>query len=182
MPTILSDLRLGEKQTPSLPVPEPANDATRKKQIPFRNPRGLRDAPAMGRYLDATFRFAPDTIVSSPATRAITTARLLAGAIGFKEGDIRQDERIYEAPVRSLLEVIHEQNDSHAHVCLVGHNPGMEHLTNWLCGSRVVEDVVTCAVVMLALDIPSWTKADMGKAKLREYLYPALIGLGKDDE
>ena len=24
-------------QTPSLPVPDPANDATREKQIPFRN-------------------------------------------------------------------------------------------------------------------------------------------------
>jgi hypothetical protein len=26
-----------ENQTPSLPVPRPANDATREKQIPFRN-------------------------------------------------------------------------------------------------------------------------------------------------
>ena len=25
----------GESQTPSLPVPDPANDATREKQIPF---------------------------------------------------------------------------------------------------------------------------------------------------
>lgn len=143
--------------------------------------RGRRDAPAMGRYLDTTFRFAPDVIVSSPATRAITTARAIAEAIGYSEWRIKQDERIYEAPVSSLVEVIHDQSDEHAHVCLFGHNPGFENLANWLCGTRVVEDVVTCAVIMLELDIPSWSKADMGKATLREYIYPALIGLNKDD-
>src|SRR5688572_6245486 len=124
------------------------------------NPRGARDAPAMGKYLDTTFRFAPDIIISSPATRAIDTARLIAAGIGCGEWQIKQDERIYEAPVSSLLEVIREQDENHAHICLVGHNPGMENLTNWLCGSRAVEDVVTCAVVMLELDIESWEKTD----------------------
>lgn len=143
--------------------------------------RGRRDAPAMGRYLDTTFRFSPDVMVSSPATRAITTARAIAEAIGYSEWQIQQEGRIYEAPVSSLAEVIHDQPDEHQHVCLVGHNPGMENLANWLCGMRVVEDVVTCAVIMLELDIPSWTKADMGRAKLREYIYPALIGLSKDN-
>lgn len=151
-------------------------------QFRLLSPRGQRDAPAMGKYLDTTFRFAPDIIVSSPATRAITTARLMAGALGYSEWQIRQDERIYEAPVRSLLEVMRAQEDAHTHVCLVGHNPGMENLTNWLCATRVVEDVVTCAVIMLELDIASWGKADTGTAKLREYIYPALIGLGKDEE
>jgi len=146
------------------------------------NPRGSRDAPAMGKYLDATFRFAPDIIVSSPATRAIHTARSIAEGIGYSEWQIKQDERIYEAPVSSLLEVVREQPDEHTHVCLVGHNPGMENFTNWLCGSRVVEDVVTCAVIMLELDIESWERTDAGKAKLREFLYPALIGLGKEEE
>jgi len=145
------------------------------------NPRGFRDAPAMGRYLDATFRFAPDTIVSSPATRAITTARLIAEAIGFSEWSLHQDERIYEAPVSSLVEVLHDQSDVHNHVCLVGHNPGMENLTNWLCGKRVVTDVVTCAVIMLELAIPSWSQAAPGSATFREYLYPELIGLKKDE-
>ena len=151
-------------------------------QVRPLNPRGLRDAPAMGRHLDAVFRFAPDVIVSSPAARAITTARLITEAIGYHEWQITRDERIYEAPIRSLLEVLQDQNDDHRHVCLVGHNPGMEQFTNWLCGDRVVTDVVTCAVIMLELDITSWQKADAGKARLREYLYPALIGLGKENE
>lgn len=146
------------------------------------NARGLQNAPAMGKYLDATFRFAPDMIVSSPATRAIHTARLIAEGIGFNEWQIREDRRIYEAPVPSLLAVIRDQPDEFPHVCLVGHNPGMENLTNFLCGSTVVRDVVTCAVIMLELDLQSWREAGEGKARLREYLYPALVGLGHEGD
>lgn len=156
------------------------DDPRQPDQFRPLNPRGRRDGPAVGEYLDTTFRFAPDIIVSSPATRAIVTARLIADAIGYSEWQIKQDERIYEAPVQSLLEVVREQKDEHSHVCLVGHNPGIENFTNWLCGARVVEDVVTCAVIMLELNISSWEKTDAGKARLREYIYPALIGLGKD--
>jgi phosphohistidine phosphatase len=145
------------------------------------NPRGRRDAPAMGRYLDETFRFSPDAIVSSPATRAITTAKFIAEAIGFGEWRLHQDERIYEAPVSSLVEVLHDQSDEHDHVCLVGHNPGLENLTNWLCGKRVVTDVVTCAVIMIELDLRSWSEVGMGHGRLRDYIYPELIGLGKDN-
>ncbi len=145
-------------------------------------PRGQKDAEAMGKYLDVTFRFAPDVMVSSPATRAIDTAKLIAAGIRFNDWEIKEDERIYEAPVTSLMEVIHGQPDEAAHVCLAGHNPGMENLTNWLCGTQAVEEVVTCAVIMLELDIPSWAKAGEGTARLREYLYPALIGLGHEVE
>jgi len=143
--------------------------------------RGRRDAPAMGRYLEATFRFMPDVMVSSPAARTMATARAIAEAIGYSDWQIKQEGRIYEASVAVLEEVVHDQEDEHAHVCLVGHNPGMENFTNWLCGARVVDDVPTCAVIMLEVEVPSWTKVNMGKGKLREYIYPALIGRGGED-
>ncbi|HEX2750572.1 MAG TPA: histidine phosphatase family protein [Verrucomicrobiales bacterium] len=146
------------------------------------NARGLQNAPAMGKYLDATFRFAPDVLISSPATRAIHTARLIAQGIGFNEWQIKEDKRIYEAPVPALIAVIRDQPDEFGHVCLVGHNPGMESLTNELCGTRAVVDVVTCAVIMLELDIPSWKATGEGTARLREYIYPALIGLGQEGD
>jgi phosphohistidine phosphatase len=159
-----------------------SRDAPVSDELRPLNARGLQNAPAMGKYLDATFRFAPDIIVSSPAVRAMHTAQLIADAIGIKEWKIKEDQRIYEAPVPSLLAVIRDQPDEFAHVCLVGHNPGMENLTNWLCGSHAVVDVVTCAVLMLELDIASWQQADEGKARLREYVYPTLIGLGKEED
>lgn len=144
------------------------------------NPRGLRDAPLVGRHLKEAHGFQPDLMVSSPANRAITTARAIAGEIGYDPESIRLEERIYEAPVESLLAVVRSLPDSAAHVCLTGHNPGTEHFTQWLCGTRAVSGVVTCAVIMLELDITSWSQATSGCATLKHYLTPALLGLTKE--
>jgi hypothetical protein len=35
---------------------------------------------------------------------------------------------------------------------------------------------------MLELDIPSWKATGEGTARLREYIYPALIGLGQEGD
>lgn len=146
------------------------------------NGRGRRDAPAIGRHLDESFQFAPDLIISSPASRAIHTARMIAKEIGADEWGIRQDERIYEAPLRSLLQVVREVHDDFAHVALFGHNPGLETFCNWLCGEKVIDGLRTAGVMMLEVDTESWAAVNQGCAKLKLYLFPAMIGAGKDPE
>lgn len=143
------------------------------------NARGLRDAPAMGRHLREHWQFRPDLMISSPAVRAIHTARLIAAEIGYAETSIRLEPRIYEAPVRSLLQVVREQADETVHLCLTGHNPGTEQFTQFLCGGPAVQDVVTCAVIMLELPIERWRDTGPGCAVLRHYVFPAAIGPGK---
>ena len=142
------------------------------------NARGLKDAPEMGRHLHAAFRFSPDVMISSPAVRALHTARAIAAEVGINEWDIREEPAIYEAPVGTLLRVVKELDEAHRHVCLVGHNPGTEILTNWLCGTQAVENVVTCSVVMLQLNIETWKEAGQGCAELKEFLYPGLLQAG----
>lgn len=144
------------------------------------NARGRRDAPAIGRHLDETHDFLPDLVISSPATRAITTARMIAKETALDEWAIRQDLRIYEAPVRALAEVISEVSDHFQHVALFGHNPGLENLTNWLCGCTAVNELRTGGVVMLELNLESWSGLHAGAAVLKDYLYPEMIGAGKE--
>jgi phosphohistidine phosphatase len=118
------------------------NPAMRDIHRPL-NLRGRREAAAMGRHLDVAFRFSPDLMVSSTATRAIATARMIAQETGYDEWSIKQEERIYEAPVSALLEVVRETGDSVNHLAVFGHNPGLENFCNWLCGKRVVEGLRT---------------------------------------
>ena len=61
--------------------------------------RGKRDAPKMGRVLAELMPSPPDLVVSSPAVRAYTTARIIAEAIDYEPSEIRIDERLYEAIV-----------------------------------------------------------------------------------
>jgi phosphohistidine phosphatase len=117
------------------------------------NKRGQRDAPVMGERL-AKREIEPDSIISSPATRAMLTAETIAREIGYPEDDIRVDERLYGASAFELIEIIQELDDAADCVMFLGHNPGLTDLANDLgCD---IDNVVTCGVVELEFDVDSW--------------------------
>lgn len=117
--------------------------------------RGLRDAPDMGRRL-AGRGAAPQRIVSSPALRALTTARLLAQGLGQPPDGVVVDERLYASSAHRLLEVIHGLDDPLDRVMLVGHNPEFAELAHRLAKS--IDDMPTCAVVELRFHVGAWSE------------------------
>ncbi|MGH7542634.1 MAG: SixA phosphatase family protein [Gemmatimonadota bacterium] len=127
------------------------------------NDRGKRDAPEMGRRLAARGE-APDLIVSSPAARALATARVIAEAVGYPVDRIREDERIYMAGPADLLGAIHDLDDDDDRVFLFGHNPGLTDLVNAL-SVPAVENVPTCGVVEFRLTGDRW--ADLSRETVR---------------
>ena len=52
----------------------------------------------------------PDRLLSSPAKRAIRTAEIIAGAIGFPAGRISRMDRLYGSGVTDLLDILRELN------------------------------------------------------------------------
>lgn len=134
------------------------------------NDRGMRAAPEMGRRLKAR-GLAPDAIVSSPAKRALTTAGIIAGEIGFTEASIRTDERIYEATVGDLVAVARELDDGLGHVVMIGHNPGFTYFANWVANC-MIENLPTCGVADLEIDISSWADLEEDCGSLLDFDYP----------
>lgn len=93
--------------------------------------RGKRGAQRMGVWLRQQDRV-PDLVVSSPAERAIVTAQKAVKAMGGNAGEILQERRIYAARVDDLLQVLAELPPDARRVMLVGHNPGLEYLIEFL--------------------------------------------------
>jgi len=118
------------------------------------NDRGERDAPKMGERL-AKRDVEPDLMLSSPAVRALTTAKLFAKELDYKPKDIVVDERLYASSADDLLEVIHEVDDAHKRVMVFGHNPEMSELAHRLSGK--IGDMPTCAVAEFEFDAKSWS-------------------------
>ncbi len=88
--------------------------------------RGRRDATAAGSALQ-TLDPRVDLVVCSPAQRARETWDRAAAS--YPDGPpLRLDERIYEAEVDDLMEVLHELPENVGVAVLVGHNPGLEDL------------------------------------------------------
>lgn len=137
------------------------------------NSRGKKNAPMMGnRLLDA--EVVPHVIVSSPAKRAITTARLIAKEIGFNKLDIVLRPEIYEADVKTLLAVIHSFEAVWEDVMLVGHNPGLTDLTEVLTG-KIFDNLVTCAVCALDFTTNNWSEIGTLTGDIYYYDYPKSI-------
>ncbi len=98
--------------------------------IDFERPlkkRGLRDAKTMGRWLSDQM-LVPELILSSPAERAITTARKVCKAMNLETSLIKTDERIYNANPELLKQILQTCPETLHTLMLVGHNPAFEEL------------------------------------------------------
>jgi phosphohistidine phosphatase len=134
------------------------------------NNRGQRDAPMMAQRL-AERGFQPDLLLVSSALRARLTVEALTGLIPVDPGLVTFDERIYLATVDGLVDLVRTLPEDCRNVLLVGHNPGMTDLANFLVGCSL-ENIPTCGVFSVELQVPSWREIDREGAKLVFYDYP----------
>jgi len=95
------------------------------------NKRGERDAPIMGkRVFDAGIR--PTLIISSPAVRAWSTAKIIAKELGHSIEFLQQDSGLYLASLDNLLDVVASQDPGIDNLMLFAHNPGLTQMVNFL--------------------------------------------------
>ena len=133
------------------------------------NKRGRKSAPFMGTILKK-LKVAPDLILSSPANRASMTARIIADKIGYPLDKIRYSESIYEFSANALIDIIEQLEDGVDKVMLVGHNPALTDLANYI-GDKAISNLPTGGVFCADLNIPSWAKISdrCGKVKFFEF-------------
>jgi phosphohistidine phosphatase len=137
--------------------------------------RGLEEAPRAGGRIAAR-GWPPDHVVSSPAMRARQTALAVARVLGFAEAAIRFDDRLYLAPRRALLDVLADCPAQAARVLVVGHNPGLEELLEYLADAPPPRDargrlLTTAALACLETEAP-WAEPARGRARLLGLLRP----------
>lgn len=133
------------------------------------NKRGKRDAPMMGKIIAQKIQ-KPDLFLSSPAKRAITTAKIIAKKIAFAK-KVKNKEQIYAADVDDLLKLIHKIDNKYKRVFICGHNPGCLDLANYLSREQIGR-LPTCALVSLEFAIDDWQEIEQGKGRLVLYDYP----------
>jgi len=113
----------------------------------------------------------PELLISSPANRALSTARAFGEVMGLVENDIIVNRAIYGAGAQQLLELVQNQDDLHKSIMLFGHNPTFTSFVNMLTGSNIM-NVVTCGVVRINFEYSSWIDIDFGSGRLVYYEYP----------
>ncbi|MDO6594780.1 histidine phosphatase family protein [Neptuniibacter sp. 1_MG-2023] len=134
------------------------------------NKRGKRDLPAMVERL-ADYQLTPDTLLSSGATRTLSTAKAICSRLAIPQNQILEIPELYESSAETLLLVLQNMPESYKHIMLVGHNPGLEHLASILRQESVTK-FPTAAVMHLHLSIKNWHELAEGCASLSLFDYP----------
>ena len=134
------------------------------------NERGKRDAPFMGKLLFEKGTKL-DLIISSPANRAMTTAKFLARELKYRVPDIVINESLYMGANEDFIRVLHDLNNSHHTVMMIGHNPEMTLFSNFITG-EYIEKISTCGIVCVDFGFDQWNQVERGNGKMRFFEYP----------
>jgi len=113
---------------------------------------GRAQAKRLGeRVKDQNITF--DIVLSSPAVRARETAEVVLQVAGLQVL-ITYDDRIYEANSPKLQDVISEIDDAKDMTLVVGHNPAIEELLQFL--TRQSKHMGTAALAKIISEETSW--------------------------
>ena len=137
------------------------------------NERGKRDVPQMGQRLKA-LDVSPDLIVSSPAKRAITTARTMADGLDYDRNRIVLNEILYSARPDDTLSIIRETDPALGSIMVFGHNPTMTDLVCTLSDFEV-DNVPACGAFCATFDVKNWQDVQVGEGTFVFFEYPKLL-------
>lgn len=132
------------------------------------NKRGKKNAPFMGKLLRKK-NISPDLIISSPAYRARETAISISKEINYHE-NIMYNEYLYEADLKTIMEIVNFIEDEHDNVFIIGHNPGLNMLGFYLVDFN--ENLPTSGILEIKFDCQSWRKINKSNAQIVSFEYP----------
>ena len=133
------------------------------------NDRGAEDAPRMGSALTER-DLVPERIVSSTAARARKTAELVAESCPF-DGEISLSRDLYHAGLDEFIDALQKLPADMDCVMLVGHNPGIAELVDFLTDTP--ETMTTANIAVVQLPVNRWSEVDFEtEGELVEVLRP----------
>jgi len=137
------------------------------------NRRGDRDAPLMGERIHE-HGIRPSLIVSSPATRAWTTAKIIATAINYPREFLQKEDTLYLASLHEILDIVVAQDSGFNNLMLVGHNPGMTDFANFLVPG-LTNNLPTAGVVSVQIDRDDWSLYERPATELLVHDWPKKV-------
>lgn len=136
------------------------------------NERGERDAPLMGRRIVAA-GIRPSLIICSPATRAWSTAKILAQEISYPIEFLQREDDLYLASLDEILDVLLAQDAEFNNLMMVAHNPGLTAFANYLVPG-ISANLPTAGVVSVSFEQDDWNLHARPQVDLITYDYPKL--------
>jgi len=133
------------------------------------NTRGEAVAPLMGAILKEK-NFKTDLLLSSPAKRAKTTAKIIADIIGYDSENITYVDSIYESSEMNIMMILNAIDESIDSCMLVGHNPAFTGIINKL-SSFSLDNLPTAGIVAITFE-GTWSDIKPMSGEMLFFEYP----------
>jgi phosphohistidine phosphatase len=116
-----------------------------------------------------------DLIISSPANRALKTAKIYAENFRYQINAIQIEDELYEGmTTQEFIDLLREISEEVQTVFVFGHNPQVYHLTNNLV-KLFNSDMPTCSTVGVDFDVQSWKEVSARGGDLAFHLIPRML-------
>lgn len=131
---------------------------------------GMIDAARMGRHLASKMQKI-DLILTSHSERTQMTAQVFCEQLGIDNQIVKVKEDLYESSPKHYLDALSEVSESINSVMIVGHNPSISYLAEYLT-SEEIGSMPTCAVIGMTFDNLTWTQITKKSGKMTFYDSP----------
>ena len=136
--------------------------------------RGKNDANIISKELRKD-RIAPDIIISSPARRAIKTARIFADNLEYDRDEIIENEDLYfNLTTGGFIDIIRSLTDDADTVFFFGHNPDFHTFSENLL-EHYIRVMPTCSTVGIDFDANNWQNIGAREGTLAFHLIPKMF-------
>lgn len=138
--------------------------------------RGEQESDNVGAFMKEQ-NLVPDALFCSTSTRTRETVRIAFARI-FKPGRdgimTRYDRSFYLAPLDVLMDEIRDADDHFSRLLIVGHNPGLEDLSEKLAsfGGEGIGKFPPSALAAFSCEIDRWHDFSPKSCKLKKLFMP----------
>lgn len=118
---------------------------------------GIIQAARVGKYV-VEKGHKLDLIISSMASRALETAKIMAEQWGIDADEIQQSETLYGGGARAYLAALNAVDESVESVAIVGHNPDISFFGEYLTRDDTGGQMEKSAVLVLTFGGIKWSE------------------------
>jgi phosphohistidine phosphatase len=119
-------------------------------------------------------RVSVDLVISSPAVRALETAKLIAAGLDYPIENIKQEPALYEARPKDYLDLIHEIPDEINSLMIFGHNLTITHVANIFL-DQGIDILPTSGVVAISFKTEHWIEIYTIRPEQKFVVFPKML-------
>lgn len=134
--------------------------------------KGNQEALSMGSQL-AQRSLAINALYTSSAERTKQTGSLISDVLKLENEAVLIQEDLYNSSIRTYLGFVNNLSDELKTVLIIGHNPAVSYLAEYLTDSEV-GSMPTAGICMIRFELTSWQEVTKGCGEMLEFIYPEM--------